>query len=82
MVVIGGGPAGLAAAVYASSDGLRYHSACRRRQRAARRHELDDPQLSRLPRGITGAELRSAPIEQARLFGTGSFGLRGSAYVV
>ena len=49
LVVIGAGPAGLAAAVYAASEGLSRRRARGRGDRRPGRHQLDDPQLPRLP---------------------------------
>ena len=49
VVVIGGGPAGLAAAVYAGSEGLRVALVERTVDGRPGRHELDDPQLPRVP---------------------------------
>ena len=49
VVVIGAGPAGLSAAVYAASEGLRTIVVDRGVDRRAGRHQLADPQLSGLP---------------------------------
>ena len=49
VAVVGGGPAGLAAAVYAASEGLSDGHPRGRGDRRPGRHQLDDPQLPRLP---------------------------------
>ena len=67
--IIGGGPAGLAAAVYGASEGLR---TLVRRARGARRPGRD---LSRIenylgfPNGVSGDELAAARSHQARRLG-------------
>lgn len=70
VTIVGGGPSGLAAAVYAASEGLRV---------ALVEHEALGGQAGTssmirnylgFPRGISGAELASRAFEQARLFGT------------
>ena len=64
----GAGPAGLAAAVYGASEGLRT-LLMERLRRAARPAELADRELSRLPQGLTGADLARRAVAQARRFG-------------
>ncbi len=51
LVIIGSGPAGLAAAVYGASEGLEHPGRGGRGGRRPGRHELPDPQLPRLPVG-------------------------------
>jgi thioredoxin reductase (NADPH) len=70
VVIIGGGPAGLANAVYAASEGTQ--DAARRTKRARRSggHQLDDRELPRLSRlASPGADLASRAVAQARRFG-------------
>ena len=64
--IVGAGPAGLAAAVYGASEGLRTLLIEREARRRAGRHQLPDPQLPRLSRGDQrrGAR-RRGPAEQA-----------------
>ena len=62
LVIVGGGPAGLAAAVYGASEGLR--TAARRAERARRpgRHQLPDRELPRVPvRRLAEPTSRAAP---------------------
>ena len=70
VVVIGGGPAGLAAAVYAGSEGLRVALV----ERTSMGGQAGTSSLIRnylgFPRGISGAELATRAFEQAVLFGT------------
>jgi thioredoxin reductase (NADPH) len=70
VVVVGGGPAGLAAAVYAASEGLRTVVV----EREAIGGQAAMSTLIRnylgFPRGITGAELAQRAYQQAWLFGT------------
>lgn len=70
VVVVGSGPAGLAAAVYASSEGLRTVVV----EREAIGGQAGMSTLIRnylgFPRGITGAELAQRAYQQAWLFGT------------
>jgi thioredoxin reductase (NADPH) len=70
VVVIGGGPAGLAAAVTAGSEGLRTALV----ERTSMGGQAGTSSLIRnylgFPRGISGAELASRALEQAILFGT------------
>ena len=70
LVIVGGGPAGLASAVYASSEGLRTVVI----EREAVGGQAGTSSLIRnylgFPRGISGAELAQRAYEQAWLFGT------------
>jgi thioredoxin reductase (NADPH) len=70
LIVVGGGPAGLSAAVYAESEGLRTALI----EPTAMGGQAGTSSMIRnylgFPRGISGAELASRAVEQARLFGT------------
>jgi len=70
VVIIGGGPGGLAAAVYASSEGLRTALV----ERSAMGGQAGTSAMIRnylgFPRGISGAELATRSFEQAIQFGT------------
>ncbi len=70
VVIVGGGPAGLAAAVTASSEGLRVGLI----ERVAVGGQAGTSSLIRnylgFPRGISGAELAARAVDQAILFGT------------
>ena len=70
LAIVGGGPAGLAAAVYASSEGLRTVVI----EREAVGGQAGTSSLIRnylgFPRGISGADLAQRAYEQAWLFGT------------
>jgi thioredoxin reductase (NADPH) len=70
VVVIGGGPAGLAAAVYAGSEGLRVALV----ERTSMGGQAGTSSLIRnylgFPRGVSGAELATRAFDQAILFGT------------
>jgi len=70
LAIVGGGPAGLASAVYASSEGLRTVVI----EREAVGGQAGTSSLIRnylgFPRGISGAELAQRSYEQAWLFGT------------
>jgi thioredoxin reductase (NADPH) len=70
VVIVGGGPAGLAAAVYAGSEGLRAALV----EREALGGQAGTSSMIRnslgVPRGISGAELAARALEQAVLFGT------------
>ena len=70
VVVIGGGPAGLAAAVYAGSEGLRVALI----ERTSMGGQAGTSSMIRnylgFPRGISGAELAARAFDQAILFGT------------
>jgi thioredoxin reductase (NADPH) len=69
VVVIGGGPAGLATAVYASSEGLRVALV----ERTSMGGQAGTSSMIRnylgFPRGISGAELATRAFDQAVLFG-------------
>jgi thioredoxin reductase (NADPH) len=70
VVVVGGGPAGLSAAVYAESEGLRTAVI----EPTAMGGQAGTSSMIRnylgFPRGISGAELGTRAFEQAILFGT------------
>ena len=70
VVVVGGGPAGLSAAVYAESEGLRTALF----EPTAMGGQAGTSSMIRnylgFPRGISGAELAARAFEQAILFGT------------
>jgi thioredoxin reductase (NADPH) len=70
VVVIGGGPAGLATAVYAGSEGLRVALV----ERLSMGGQAGTSSMIRnylgFPRGISGAELATRAFDQAILFGT------------
>ena len=70
LIVVGGGPAGLSAAVYAESEGLRTALI----EPTAMGGQAGTSSMIRnylgFPRGISGAELAARAFEQAILFGT------------
>jgi thioredoxin reductase (NADPH) len=70
VVVVGGGPAGLSAAIYAESEGLRTAVI----EPTAMGGQAGTSSMIRnylgFPRGISGAELATRAFEQAILFGT------------
>jgi len=70
VVVVGGGPAGLAAAVYAGSEGLRVALI----ESTSMGGQAGTSSIIRnylgFPRGISGAELATRAFDQAVLFGT------------
>jgi thioredoxin reductase (NADPH) len=70
LAIVGAGPAGLAAAVYAASEGLRTVVI----EREAMGGQAGTSSLIRnylgFPRGVTGSELAQRAYEQAWLFGT------------
>ena len=68
-VIIGGGPAGLAAAVYGASEGLRTLVIEREAPGRPGRHLVADRELPRLPDGVSGDELASRALQQARRLG-------------
>ena len=67
-VVVGAGPAGLAAAVYGASEGLRT-IVVERRRRAGRRARRRGSRTTRLPEGVSGDELAGRALRQARRLG-------------
>jgi thioredoxin reductase (NADPH) len=70
VVIVGGGPAGLAAAVYGSSEGLR---TCLLEREAFGGQAGTSSWIRNyvgFPRGVSGAELAERAYEQAWLFGT------------
>ncbi len=70
LIIVGAGPAGLAAAVYASSEGLRTLVV----ERESIGGQAGSSSLIRnylgFPRGVTGAELAQRAYQQAWVFGT------------
>jgi thioredoxin reductase (NADPH) len=70
VIVVGGGPAGLSAAVYAGSEGLRTALV----EPTAMGGQAGTSSMIRnylgFPRGVSGAELAARAFEQAILFGT------------
>jgi thioredoxin reductase (NADPH) len=70
VLIVGGGPAGLAAAVYASSEGLRTGLI----ERSGMGGQAGTSSMIRnylgFPRGISGAELATRSLDQAIQFGT------------
>lgn len=70
VIVVGGGPAGLSAAVYAESEGLRTAVV----EPTAMGGQAGTSSMIRnylgFPRGVSGAELAARAFEQAILFGT------------
>jgi thioredoxin reductase (NADPH) len=70
LVIVGGGPAGLAAAVYASSEGLAtvVIDACAPGGQAGTSSKIEN--YLGFPTGISGAELANRAILQAQKFGT------------
>jgi thioredoxin reductase (NADPH) len=87
LIVVGGGPAGLSAAVYAESEGLRTALI----ESTAMGGQAGTSSMIRnylgFPRGVSGAELAGRAFEQAILFGTemvygsAAVGLRADADV-
>ena len=69
LVIVGAGPAGLAAAVYGASEGL--HTLVVEREAIGGQAGSSSAIRNYLgfPRGVTGTELASRAIQQARLFG-------------
>ena len=70
VVIVGGGPAGLAAAVYASSEGLRTVIIERDVPGGQAGSSALIENYLGFPDGISGAELASRAVEQAQKFGT------------
>ena len=87
IVIVGAGPAGLSAAVYGASEGLRVARRGRRRHRRPGQVELADPQLPRLRRGVSGSRLAEQATSRRRCSApascscTGSIGLAASGDV-
>ena len=67
-MIVGGGPAGLAAAVYGASEGLRT-LVVEREDRAVSRRLLANRKLFGFPNGVSGDELASRALQQARRLG-------------
>ena len=70
LVIVGGGPAGLAAAVYASSEGLRTVIVERDVPGGQAGSSALIENYLGFPDGLTGAELASRAVTQAQKFGT------------
>jgi thioredoxin reductase (NADPH) len=70
VVIVGGGPAGLAAAVYASSEGLRTVIIERDVPGGQAGSSALIENYLGFPDGLSGAELASRAVEQAQKFGT------------
>jgi thioredoxin reductase (NADPH) len=70
LVIVGGGPAGLAAAVYASSEGLRTLLVERNAPGGQAATSSSIENYLGFPEGITGAELARRAAQQAKRFGT------------
>jgi thioredoxin reductase (NADPH) len=69
LIVVGGGPAGLAAAVYGASEGLRTLIVEREAPGGQAGQSSSIENYLGFPEGITGAELARRAVEQARRFG-------------
>ena len=69
-VVIGSGPAGLAAALYGASEGIKTLVVERGVVGGQGGKQLDDSQLSWFRPGISGSELAAQAYQQAWVFGT------------
>ena len=69
LLVVGAGPAGLAAAVYGASEGLDDAGGREHRSRRPGRSLPPDRELPRLPGWNHGVELTSRAVSQARKFG-------------
>ena len=78
VVIVGGGPAGLSAAVYASSEGMRTLVV----ERETIGGQASSSSLIRnylgFPRGLSGAELAQRAYQQAWIFGTRFLMMRGA----
>jgi thioredoxin reductase (NADPH) len=70
VIIIGGGPAGLSAAVYASFDGLKVLLIERQAPGGQAGNSPKIENFLGFPNGISGAELTRRAITQARRFGT------------
>jgi thioredoxin reductase (NADPH) len=70
LVIVGGGPAGLAAAVYAASEGLKTIVIEREAVGGQAGTSVFIRNYLGFPRGLSGAELAQRAYEQAWLFGT------------
>ncbi|HSJ16345.1 MAG TPA: FAD-dependent oxidoreductase [Longimicrobiales bacterium] len=69
LVIVGGGPAGLAAAVYGASEGLRTLLVERNAPGGQARTSSSIENYLGFPEGVTGAELAQRAATQARRFG-------------
>ncbi len=70
VAIVGGGPAGLAAAVYAGSEGLRTALIERRAMGGQAGTSSRIRNYLGFPRGISGTELAARALDQAIMFGT------------
>jgi thioredoxin reductase (NADPH) len=70
VIIIGGGPAGLSAAVYGASEGLRTLLLERESIGGQAGSSSSIRNYLGFPRGITGGDLANRAFEQARMFGT------------
>ena len=69
MIIIGGGPAGLSAAVYASADGLRVLLIERKAPGGQAGNSPKIENFLGFPSGISGSDLTRRAVAQARRFG-------------
>ena len=70
VIIIGGGPAGLSAAVYASADGLKVLLIERQAPGGQAGNSPKIENFLGFPSGISGSELTRRAVTQARRFGT------------
>lgn len=77
LIIVGGGPAGLAAAVYSASEGLRTLLVERGAPGGQAGQSSRIENYLGFPEGISGAELASLAVEQARRFGVEILAARG-----
>jgi thioredoxin reductase (NADPH) len=78
MVVVGAGPAGLAAAVYGASEGLDVLVIEAKRSGRSGGLELTHRKLSRISHGISGQDLAGRALAQAQKFGADLMVSRGA----
>ena len=78
LVVVGGGPAGLAAAVYGASEGLRTIVVEREAPGGQAGTSAHIENYLGFPGGLTGGELAQRSVEQARHFGVEIVAARGA----
>ena len=69
LAIVGGGPAGLAAAVYGASEGSAYGDGRARSAGRTSGHEFADRELSGISAGLSGGDLARRAVVQARRFG-------------
>ena len=72
LVIVGGGPSGLSAAVYGASEGLNPCSSTRAASADRRRRARSIRNYLGFPRGLSGGELARRAYEQAWVFGADS----------